>query len=99
MPGAVHTVGFFSSNVPDQGPVNFYLYEVPWQHTFEFNPDAELRLATSQLLREYDPTVWLFDLGINGAGKHRISLHGPIPAPPELPSPLTDVQKDPPAGT
>lgn len=99
VPGTAHTIGFFSSSVPDQGPVNFYLYEVPWIHAFEFDPADELRLTIGQLLLEYDPAGWLFELEIDSAGKHRVSPHGPIPAPPALPSPPTEMPKDPPADT
>lgn len=99
IPGAVCTISFLCNEIPMEGPVRFSLYEVPWQHFFEFLPDDELRMTANQLLREYDSASWLYDLEIDPAGKQRISLRGPVPTPPATPSPPSEGMIDPPAGT
>lgn len=99
VPDTAHVVGFFSSDIPADEQVKFYLYEVPWKHMFMFHPDDEWRLAASHLLRDHDPANWLFNIETDSAGKHRISLYGPIPARSVTPAPLSEGMTDPPAGT
>jgi hypothetical protein len=98
-PGTVHVISFLSNEIPAEGPVHFCLYEVPWQHCFEFFPDDELRFNARELLQNHEPTSWLYDLEVDPAGKQRISLHGRIPAAPAPASQPADSTPDPPAVT
>lgn len=98
-PGTAHIISFLSNEIPAEGPVHFCLYEIPWQHFFEFFPDDELRSTARELLQGHQPTSWLYDLEIDPAGKQRISLHGPVPTPPATASPPSEGMTDPPAGT
>jgi hypothetical protein len=99
IPGAVHTISFLSNEIPAEGPVQFCLYEIPWQHCFEFFPDNDLRMTANQLLRDHESADWLYDLEVDPAGQQRISLHGRIPAPPTPASPPVEGEPDPPADT
>ena len=72
-PGTAAVIGFVSDSVPDTGPIQVYLNEIPWENVFEINASDSIRAEIARLLSEHSHSDWLFALQIAENGD--IEIH------------------------
>lgn len=63
-PGTVTTIGFLSDNVPEAGPIQLYLEEIPWENSFELDASDGIRKEIASLLSVHSYSDWLFNLHV-----------------------------------